>query len=688
MRPSAKIRGVSTTAVIAALSSVFISYEVARALGVSITIDEAVTFLIYIKSGLLSLFNFNEANNHFLNTLLAKIFSTIGGNHDFVLRLPNLLGYVIYLAFAWLLLKRFIRGTMGVLGFVLLNTNPYVLDFFSLCRGYGLSLGFLMASLYFFTLFLSRSGERGSEVDRYSSLTRALGMAAVAVLCNFTLLNVYFSLLAVAALALVILNGRERLRTDPAGPTRFPGKRAVLGLIVLAAVFNILVLSQDLRLSDSLYEPVTIRIPGLAAADTDRIVVKGMDQKKRDLPSAHKNDEWAIGRGQFMTGLHFKIPAATLDGVRDLEIRIGSRTFRITGRKLRARLNGRENLIFDADTSVSLKRATLPLFKPAINWKGDANHLGQIALRFLLLGAVFALAVLLVHGAGRFFVRLKFLGREAYWRLAVPTLALGGLVAYPSFMLKTNGEPIGGGQQGFIHDTWNSLVNNSFYGQLYSPRQNLWVELIGLLSLCLFAAAVLIHARKKTLADLLPGASFAALILFVSCSTILQKALFDNPFLIGRQALFFIPLAALFIVFSLNSFGESSRAAKGVSLSLLAVLTLLSAYHLSQTANAVSTVDWRDGAEMKEVITDLERLKTDLFSQSSTVRLGVDENFLPALVYYRLQRGLIWLDIASVENRDQNDLYYLERPFDPARMVLLERYPGAGNILVQLKNGD
>jgi hypothetical protein len=672
---------VPATAVVAGLSLVFFSYEVARALRVSITFDEAATFLVYIKGGFLALFNFNEANNHFL----------IGGNHDLVLRLPNLLGYAMYLTFAWLLLKRFVRGTAAVLGFVLLNTNPYVLDFFSLCRGYGLSLAFLMGALYFLTLFLSRPGERGSDAGRLRSLTRGLGMAAAAVLCNFTLLDVYCGLLAISVLALILSRGKGRdgLQTDPAGPTRFPGKKAVVGLIFLAAVFNMLVISQDLELSDSLFEPVKIRIPGLALADAGRIVVKGLDEKKVEIPSLFKNDEWTIGgKTEFIAGLHFAIPADALQAVQNLDIRIGSRTFPITGQDLRARLKGRENLIFDSDKMISLKRSILPLFKPAINWKGDANHLRLIALRFMFLAALFALAVLLAYGAGRFCVRREILGREVYWRLALPTLALGGLVAYPLSMLKKEGSLYWGGNQGLFHDTWGTLVDGSFYGTLYSTRQNLWVGLFGIVLIVLFVLTMAVHARKKALATLLPGALIPAVIALAVLAMILQHILFGNPFLIGRTALFFIPLSALFLVISLSSFGKLSRGAKIVSLSLLAVVSLFSAYHFSRTANTAITVEWRFNADTKQVIADLDHMKNELTPRPQTIQLGVDWIFFPPFVYYQRQADLVWLDVQWYEEREKNDVYYLERAFNPDQMVLIKRYPATGNILVRRKNDE
>ena len=71
---------------------------------------------------------------------------------------------------------------------MLLNLNLYVLDYFSLSRGYGLSLGFLMGTLFFLLRFLTQlhTGVAGRR-----DLFRALLMACGAVMANFSLLNVY-----------------------------------------------------------------------------------------------------------------------------------------------------------------------------------------------------------------------------------------------------------------------------------------------------------------------------------------------------------------------------------------------------------------------------------------------------------------------------------------------------------------
>ncbi len=138
------------------VSGLFILYEIFRAVRVGFTEDEASTLLLYLAHDVSAVFNFSAANSHLLNSVLAKIFLVGGGSAEFVLRLPNLFGYLFYLLFSFLIVNKFKNRWMAVGGFLLLNLNVYVLDFFSLCRGYGLSLDFLMASLFFYVSFLEK----------------------------------------------------------------------------------------------------------------------------------------------------------------------------------------------------------------------------------------------------------------------------------------------------------------------------------------------------------------------------------------------------------------------------------------------------------------------------------------------------------------------------------------------------
>src|SRR3954451_13903532 len=120
------------------LAIVFVA-DVYRAALQSLTIDEAFSYNLYFSKPIHEALTFYDANNHVLYTVLAKIAITVFGNAEWVLRLPSLLGALLYLIVVyrlcwWLVPDRW----FAFLGLALLCLNPYLLDFQSAARGYGL----------------------------------------------------------------------------------------------------------------------------------------------------------------------------------------------------------------------------------------------------------------------------------------------------------------------------------------------------------------------------------------------------------------------------------------------------------------------------------------------------------------------------------------------------------------------
>ncbi len=162
-------------------------YAVIRAALLSLTHDEALTFTILEGSkGLV-----DTANNHVLNTLLSKVMYGVLGSSEFVLRLPNVLSFALYY-FSVFSITRFTRlgwGGLPLIGLFLFN--PFVFEFFSLARGYGLSLGFMMASLCFFVRNNTVSVDR-EEFLRNGAISLLFG--AVALYANLAMVNYLIAL--------------------------------------------------------------------------------------------------------------------------------------------------------------------------------------------------------------------------------------------------------------------------------------------------------------------------------------------------------------------------------------------------------------------------------------------------------------------------------------------------------------
>lgn len=127
-------------------------YNITRAFTVSVTHDEALTYQMYVSGSYTEILDHPALtiNNHFLNSLFAKLCIDIFGDHLFVLRLPNIIAQIVYLSFSLHLSRRlFRRPFMMVACFLLLQFNPFLFDFWGLSRGYGLAVASVTGSAYF-----------------------------------------------------------------------------------------------------------------------------------------------------------------------------------------------------------------------------------------------------------------------------------------------------------------------------------------------------------------------------------------------------------------------------------------------------------------------------------------------------------------------------------------------------------
>jgi hypothetical protein len=141
--------------IITVLMFVFIAY---KAYSMVFTGDEAASFydikymnFAYLLGAI--------ANSHLVNTLYIYPLVKLDIYNPFILRLANVLAFLLYAYGSFRLLKPIPNTLIAVSGFILLVTNPFLIDYFSLCRGYGLALGFMMLSLVYLIKFLEYKTE-------------------------------------------------------------------------------------------------------------------------------------------------------------------------------------------------------------------------------------------------------------------------------------------------------------------------------------------------------------------------------------------------------------------------------------------------------------------------------------------------------------------------------------------------
>jgi len=172
------------------------AYTCIRAWHLSFTIDESFSFLFYVLDSYKNIFHFKllDPNNHVLNTFLMKCFSTWFPLSELTLRLQSLIAHAFFMLFTWLLVKNFKNTWFSISAWLILNLNPFMLDFFSLARGYALGWAMMTGSLYFLKEILEKSEKK------FRNILLCFLFGALSVLASFPLVNYYMALMLIFCL--------------------------------------------------------------------------------------------------------------------------------------------------------------------------------------------------------------------------------------------------------------------------------------------------------------------------------------------------------------------------------------------------------------------------------------------------------------------------------------------------------
>lgn len=168
-----------------------------RCYAVPFSHDEVATFLFYIQPGkFIPFYAHPDANGHFLTNLSSWICFKFFGSSPFSLRLPDLFAYGVMTYGVWKLSSLF-RSQITALvfsSFFLLSWN--FLAYFALCRGYGLSMAFLLPAFYWFIRF--------TQTTRQSDLLKFILLSQLALAANLTLVAVLAVMTGLTVLHLLV----------------------------------------------------------------------------------------------------------------------------------------------------------------------------------------------------------------------------------------------------------------------------------------------------------------------------------------------------------------------------------------------------------------------------------------------------------------------------------------------------
>ena len=167
---------------------ILLTYVLIRAYTLSFTHDESLSFTMIIGDSIWK----KTTNNHELNTILMSFSKKLFGTGEFSLRLPNVLSYVLYLMGCFFIVRSSKDTWLLLFGLSAILLNPFLIEFFSLARGYGLSLAFMLMSIF----YLIRNGNRyikGSELLKDFMLTSLF--ASLAIYANLAVINFFISVM-------------------------------------------------------------------------------------------------------------------------------------------------------------------------------------------------------------------------------------------------------------------------------------------------------------------------------------------------------------------------------------------------------------------------------------------------------------------------------------------------------------
>lgn len=163
--------------------SVVLLIVILRSIYVPFSHDEVATFNFYIQPGsFFPFFSHPDANNHFLMSASSWVFFKLVGSSPQSLRIPCIIAFMV-LSFGIFKLNKLLPSLTAKIVLTAAFIFSYnFISFYSLCRGYGMSVAFLTLAVYYFFVAL-RYGAR-------SHFLKFLLFSQLALSANLTLIFV------------------------------------------------------------------------------------------------------------------------------------------------------------------------------------------------------------------------------------------------------------------------------------------------------------------------------------------------------------------------------------------------------------------------------------------------------------------------------------------------------------------
>lgn len=151
----------------------------------SVSHDEAVMYEWMLSGSYSQVLDVEHGNHHVLTELMCKLMITLFGTSEIALRIPALLGGLLYF-YSVFQISALLFGDafLFLLSVALLSLDPLVLDYLSCARGYGTSLGFFFYALYQLIRYLAESPDPHNPRGPVRLLNKGGAALGLSIGCN------------------------------------------------------------------------------------------------------------------------------------------------------------------------------------------------------------------------------------------------------------------------------------------------------------------------------------------------------------------------------------------------------------------------------------------------------------------------------------------------------------------------
>ena len=209
------------------------AWAVVRACVQALTGDEAQDYLFFAGKASASHWD-AAASNHMLNSMLARMFTSILGLSAFSVRIPTLIGAAIYIYAIYRLCQTISpQWRLRIPLFLCLVYNPFIFDFFVAARGYGIANAFLISAIgvsAVWHLNFARQPDRGRTRD--GSAKELIAVTAISSAFLGLAFTANFSLAFVGANTILLILVWA-MRAEPAARWKLLAAGIMPGLLVV-----------------------------------------------------------------------------------------------------------------------------------------------------------------------------------------------------------------------------------------------------------------------------------------------------------------------------------------------------------------------------------------------------------------------------------------------------------------------